>query len=188
DEFGTDYCPYMSLMSSSKDSIIYANIETSKFYVTVQSEDSGSKCEIPFNEPFVCGVSIGKYQDSTKQWFIFWGFDETLGIYYVRTVYYNQSNSHKCLYKYSDIQNLHTDSVVFQVAHDGLMAYGFDYNSAHFYDLQSNKVKSINKNFSFTPSDMSLSRTGDQVITIGYLKNGTLSSSLMYATVCLSKL
>ncbi|CAF4433418.1 unnamed protein product, partial [Adineta steineri] len=89
DEFGTDYCPYMSLMSSSKDSIIYANIETSKFYVTVQSEHSGSKCEIPFNEPFVCGVSIGKYQDSTKQWFIYWGFDETLGVYYVRTVYYN---------------------------------------------------------------------------------------------------
>ncbi|CAF3826863.1 unnamed protein product [Adineta steineri] len=188
DEFGTDYCPYMSLMSSSKDSIIYANIETSKFYVTVQSEDSGSKCEIPFNEPFVCGVSIGKYQDSTKQWFIYWGFDETLGVYYVRTVYYNQSNSHKCLYNYTDTQNLHTDSVVFQVAHDGLMAYGFDYNSAHFYDLQLNKVKSINKNFSFTPSDMSLTRTGDQVITIGYLKNGTLSSSLMYATVCLSKL
>jgi len=46
--------------SSSKDSIIYANIEISKFYVTIQSEYNEGKCEIPFNESSLSALSVGK--------------------------------------------------------------------------------------------------------------------------------
>lgn len=86
DDFGTDYCPYMSLMTSSKDSIIYTNVETSKFYITRQTEHNGSKCEIPFSESSICGISIGKNQNITKQWFIYWGYDEYVEKYYIASL------------------------------------------------------------------------------------------------------
>lgn len=55
DDFSTDYCPYLSLVSASKDSIIYANMDTSKFSITIQSEYNESKCDIPFDESSICG-------------------------------------------------------------------------------------------------------------------------------------
>jgi hypothetical protein len=191
DDFGTDYCPYKSLMTSSKDSIIYANTETSKFYITRQSEHNGSKCEIPFTESSICGISVGKDQDFTKQWFIYWGFDEDNETYYVGTIYYSELSSHKCRHDYRNISYLSKDSLLFKVSNDGLMGYGFDYNSFYFYDIKSNQkypVQPSTGSLSFTPSDISLMETTNQAIAIGYLKDGILSSSLMYATVCLWQL
>jgi hypothetical protein len=191
DDFGTDYCPYMSLMTSSSDSIIYANIETSKFYVTTQSEHNGSKCEIPFNESSVCGVSVSKNQNWTKQWFVYWGFDEDCDRYYVRTVYYSKHTARKCDYDYQVIHHLHEDSVVFQVAYDGFTAYGFDYNHVYFYDLKLDRLPDVwpkTGSLAFTPCDISLTDTGNQAIAVGYLKDGNLPTSLMYATVCLWQL
>jgi hypothetical protein len=76
DDFSTDYYSYTSLISSSKDTIIYANMDTLKFYVRIQSENNGSKCEIPFNETSICGLSIGKNQNSTKQLFTHYSYDD----------------------------------------------------------------------------------------------------------------
>jgi len=191
DDFGNDYCPYMSLMASSKDSIIYTNVQTSKFYVTRQAQHNGSKCEIPFNETSICGISVGKDQNFTTQWFIYWGFDENYKTYYLRTVYYSELSPHKCLYNYTNIYYLHTDSLVFKVSNDGFMAYGFDYNFVYIYDLQLNlihEVSPITGSLAFTPCDISLTKTNNQAIAVGYLKDGNLSSALMYATVCLWEL
>ncbi|UJR23998.1 hypothetical protein I4U23_026964 [Adineta vaga] len=188
DDFSTDYCPYLSLLSSSQDTIIYTNSETSKFSITVQSEHNGSRCEIPFNNSIICGISIGKEQNWTKQWFIYWGFDEDLENYFIRTIYYSQLTSHKCQYNFSNQHYLNADSVEFELAYDGLMAYGFDYNSVYFYDLQLDIIHEVQPstgNLTFTPSDLSLTKNAHQILAIGYLKDGNLSSSLMYATVCL---
>ena len=191
DDFGTDYCPYMSLMTASGDSIIYANIEVSKFYITRQAEHNGSKCEIPFNESSICGISVGKNQNLTKQWFVYWGYNEDQEKYYIGTIYYSELSSHKCQYNYSTVQQLHTDSLAFKVSDDGLIAYGFDYNSLYMYDLLLNHVYEIQPttgNLAFTPCDISLTATSNQAVAIGYLKDGNLSNSLMYATACLWEL
>jgi hypothetical protein len=188
DDFGTDYCPYLSLMTSSKDSIIYTNVETSKFYITRQAEHNGSKCEIPFNESSICGISVGKEQNLAKQWFVYWGFDEESEKYYIRTVYYSESTPHKCQSNFSDVKDLHTDSLVFKVSDDGFLAYGFDYNSLYIYDLRSNQLNETRPStgsLTFTPCDISLNEANHQAIAIGYLKDGNLSSALMYATLCL---
>jgi len=175
-------------MTSSKDSIIYTNVETSKFYVTRQTEHNGSKCEIPFNESSICGISVGKEQNLAKQWFVYWGFDEEREKYYIRTVYYSELTPHKCQSNFSDVKDLHTDSLVFKVSDDGFLAYGFDYNSLYIYDLRSNQLyetRPSTGNLTFTPCDISLNEANHQAIAIGYLKDGNLSSALMYATLCL---
>jgi hypothetical protein len=71
------------------------------------------------------------------------------------------------------------------------MAYGFDYNFVYIYHLKLNQVYEVSPitgNLSFTPCDISLTKKNNQAIAVGYLKDGNLSSSLMYATVCLWEL
>ena len=191
DDFSTDYCPYISLMTTSEDSIIYANVQTSKFYITRQEEHNGTKCDIPFNETSICGISMGKNQNLAKQWFVYWGFDEDIERYYIRTVFYSEKTSHKCSYNSSTVTFLHNDSLVFKVSKDGLMAYGFDYYSLYVYDILANHLyerQPISGKLLFTPCDLSLTDDHHHGIAIGYLKEGNSSSSLMYATICLWEL
>jgi len=76
DDFETDYCPYLSLMLASHDSIIYANVETSKFYITTQKDHNDTRFEIPFRESIVCGLAVDKNQNLTNPWFTYWNYDE----------------------------------------------------------------------------------------------------------------
>lgn len=69
-----------------------------------------------------------------------------------------------------------------------LMAYGFDYNLFYIYDLQSNYtygVQPTTGNLHLTPCDINLAETTNHAIAVGYLRDGNLSNSLMYATVYL---
>lgn len=128
-------------------------------------------------------LSIGKNQNSTKQLFTYWGYDEDNEKYYVRSVYYEEYTSKKCLYNFTKKQNLSTDSVIFKTLDDG-----FDYNSFYSYNLQSNIVKSLGGNLAFTPCDLAITKTGDYAIAVGYLRDMNSSISLMYASVCLWKI
>ena len=184
DDFSTDSCPYLSLMSSSEDSIIYANIYSSKIFITYQSDINGRKCEINFDESSICGLSIGKYQNKSKQWFIYWGYDDYKDLYYIKTVNYSLINSKKCLYNSTDKIHLSTNSPIFKMLNDGSLAYGFDYNYFYSYIPQMNilnKIISNQGNLRLTPSDLSISQSGNEVIALGYLQN----IQQMFASICL---
>lgn len=67
---------------------------------------------------------------------------------------------------------------------DGSRAYGFDYYYFYLYIPGMNNLNRITSNqgnLSFTPSDLSISRSGNEVIALGYLEN----IERMFASICL---